>query len=112
MSQPFRRIIIGVLDSLGVGEMPDAADFGDAGSDTLGHVAQSRPLEIPRLARLGIGNIRPLRHVPPADPPQGCYGKAALASRGKDTTSGHWEMMGLILREPFPTYLENGFPGR
>ncbi|HSR52023.1 MAG TPA: phosphopentomutase [Acidobacteriota bacterium] len=110
MSQPFRRIIIGVLDSVGVGEMPDAVDFGDAGSDTLGHVAESRPLEIPRLARLGIGNIRPLPHVPPADPARGCYGKAALASRGKDTTSGHWEMMGLILQEPFPTYLENGFP--
>ncbi|HSR68883.1 MAG TPA: phosphopentomutase [Acidobacteriota bacterium] len=110
MSRSFRRIIIGVLDSVGVGALPDAAEFGDAGSDTLGHVAEWRPLRIPRLARMGIGNIRPLQDVAPADSPSACYGKAALASRGKDTTSGHWEMMGLILEKPFPTYLESGFP--
>lgn len=105
----FDRIIVVVLDSVGLGALPDAADFGDAGSDTLGHVAASRPLRLPRMARLGLGNIRPLEHIPAADPPGGFCGKAALASRGKDTTSGHWEMMGLVLSKPFPTYLQ-GFP--
>ncbi|MFQ5929738.1 MAG: phosphopentomutase [Acidobacteriota bacterium] len=105
----FRRILILVLDSVGVGEMPDAARFGDEGSDTLGHVAESRPLKIPNLQRLGIGNIRPLSDIPPAHPALGNFGKAALASNGKDTTSGHWEMMGLIPERPFPTY-PAGFP--
>ncbi len=106
----FSRILIAVLDSVGVGEMPDADRFGDRGSDTLGHVASSRPLHLPHLRKMGIGNIRPLDHIPPAEHPTACFGKAALASNGKDTTSGHWEMMGLILEKPFPTYLHNGFP--
>lgn len=105
----FRRIAVLVLDSVGVGAMPDAAEFGDAGSDTLGHIAESRLLRIPNLQALGIGNIRPLRNVPPARPAAGAYGRMTLASRGKDTTSGHWEMMGLILQKPFPVYPE-GFP--
>lgn len=105
----FKRILLLVLDSVGVGEMPDAEDFGDRGSDTLGHVAASRPLDIPHLQRLGVGNIRPLKNIPPADPAAGSFGKAALASPGKDTTSGHWEMMGLILERPFPVY-PSGFP--
>ena len=103
------RILILVLDSLGMGEMPDAAKFGDEGSDTLGHVAASHPLHIPHLQELGIANIRPLRHLPSMAAPKACFGKATLASNGKDTTSGHWEMMGLILETPFPTY-PNGFP--
>ncbi len=106
---PFGRVVILVLDSVGVGEMPDAVEFGDAGSDTLGHVAASRQIELPNLAALGLGNIRPLPGIPPARPASGSYGKMALASRGKDTTSGHWEMMGLPLKQPFPTYPE-GFP--
>lgn len=106
----FQRIILLVLDSVGVGEMPDAARFGDEGSDTLGHIAESRALQIPHLQRLGIGNIRPLSHLPPARPARGSFGKAALASQGKDTTSGHWEMMGVVLEKPFPTY-PSGFPG-
>lgn len=106
---PFKRVILLVLDSVGVGEMPDAERFGDKGSDTLGHVAESRPLAIPTLQRLGIGNIRPLAHIAPASPALGNFGKAALASNGKDTTSGHWEMMGLVLKKPFPTY-PAGFP--
>ena len=106
---PFRRIIILVLDSVGIGEMPDASRFGDQGSDTLGHIAQCCKLDIPNLQRLGLGNIRPLAHIPPAEPALASFGKATLASQGKDTTSGHWEMMGIILARPFPTYPQ-GFP--
>ncbi len=105
----FRRVILIVLDSVGVGEMPDAADFGDAGSDTLGHVAASRPLKIPTLVQLGLANIKPLQNLNPPARPAGAYGKAAIASPGKDTTTGHWEMAGLFLQHPFPTY-PNGFP--
>ena len=105
----FTRIFWVVLDSVGVGEMPDAAAYGDAGSDTLGNMARMRPLRIPNLAALGIGNIRPIHGVPPAVEPEGAYGKAALASPGKDTTTGHWEMAGIILSRPFPLY-PNGFP--
>ena len=110
-ASPFKRIVVLVLDGLGVGAMPDAAEFGDAGSDTLGHVAASRPLSIPRMQELGIGCITPLPAIPPARHPQGCFGKMTLASRGKDTTSGHWEMMGLVLETPFPTFPQ-GFPPR
>ena len=92
-----------------MGEMPDAAFFGDTGSDTLGHVAACRPLKLPELAQLGLGSIRPLSHIPANPSAVGNFGKAALASSGKDTTSGHWEMMGLILEKAFPTY-PGGFP--
>ncbi|HLV02265.1 MAG TPA: phosphopentomutase, partial [Acidobacteriota bacterium] len=111
MSTPrqFKRSLLLILDSVGVGAMPDAADFGDQGSDTLGHLAASRLLNLPNMSRLGLGNIRPLQDIPPVDRPIGFFGKAALASRGKDTTSGHWEMMGIILDHPFPTY-PDGFP--
>lgn len=105
----FERVIILVLDSVGVGAMPDAEEFGDAGSDTLGHVAEFRPLLVPNLARWGIGNIRPLEGVLPVSVPLAAHGKMGLASRGKDTTSGHWEMMGLVLEQPFRTY-PDGFP--
>jgi phosphopentomutase len=81
--------------------MPDAADFGDAGSDTLGHVAASRPLRIPTLVGLGLANIRPLENLNPPAQPAGAYGKAAIASPGQDTTTGHWEMAGLFLKHPF-----------
>jgi len=89
--------------------MPDADAFGDRGSDTLGHVAACRPLRLPQLSELGIGNIRPLNDLPPAATPKAAFGKCALASGGKDTTSGHWEMAGLTLKIPFPTY-PDGFP--
>jgi phosphopentomutase len=105
----FRRIIWIVLDSVGIGEMPDAAQYGDAGSDTLGHIAQSRKLHLNNLCRLGLGNIRPLDRLPPDAAPQGAYGRCALASPGKDTTTGHWEMAGIHLAKPFPVY-PNGFP--
>jgi len=105
----FKRVIWVVLDSVGVGEMPDAAQYGDAGSDTLGHIAQSRKLHLDNLCRLGLGNIRPLDRLPPDPAPQGAYGKCALASPGKDTTTGHWEMAGIHLAKPFPVY-PHGFP--
>lgn len=108
MGRAFNRAVIIVCDSLGIGEMPDAAEYGDAGSDTLLHILESRELNLPNLRKLGLCNIRALP-IPPTDNPVGCYGKAALASRGKDTTTGHWEMAGIITRTPFPTY-PNGFP--
>jgi phosphopentomutase len=106
----FRRIIWIVLDSVGIGAMPDAADYGDpAGADTLGNVARTRGLKLPNLARLGLGNIKPLAGIGPAEAPAGAYGRCALASPGKDTTTGHWEMVGIHLDQPFPLY-PNGFP--
>ena len=90
--------------------MPDAAEFGeDEASDTLGHIDERRPLNVPHLARLGLGNIKPFPHLKPAERPEACYGRAALASPGKDTTTGHWEMAGIILEKPFPLY-PKGFP--
>jgi phosphopentomutase len=105
----FERIIVVVLDSVGIGAMPDAAAYGDEGRDTLGHICERRGLLVPQLARLGLGNIRPLAGLPAAAAPQGAYGKCALLSRGKDTTVGHWEMAGIILERAFPTYPQ-GFP--
>src|SRR5580704_1661760 len=105
----FDRVVLMVLDSLGIGAQPDAADWGDAGRDTLGHIAAHRPLQIPNFARLGLANIRPLAGVHPVSDPEGAYGKATLLSPGKDTTAGHWEMAGIILDRPFPTY-PHGFP--
>jgi phosphopentomutase len=105
----FRRVIWIVLDSVGIGEMPDAAQYGDAGSDTLGHIAQSRKLHLNNLCRLGLGNIRPLDRLPPDPAPEGAYGKCTLASPGKDTTTGHWEMAGIHLAKPFPLF-PHGFP--
>jgi phosphopentomutase len=105
----FRRIILIVLDSVGIGELPDAAAYGDEGSDTLGNINRLRSCRLPNLVRLGLANIRPIPNLAPAERPIGAYGKAALASKGKDTTTGHWEMAGIILETPFPTY-PNGFP--
>lgn len=105
----FDRIILVVLDSLGIGAQPDAAAWGDAGRDTLGHIAERRGLRIPNFTRLGLANIRPLAGLEPAAHPEGAYGKATLLSPGKDTTAGHWEMAGIILDRPFPTY-PDGFP--
>lgn len=109
MSGPFDRVVLVVLDSVGIGAMPDAADYGDEGRDTLGHITELRGLKVPNMARLGLGNIRPLAGIAPASNPEGAFGKAALLSPGKDTTAGHWEMAGIILERAFPTY-PNGFP--
>ncbi len=106
---PFSRIIWIVLDSVGIGEMPDAAHYGDVGSDTLGNIARIRGIALPNLARLGLGNIMPLTGIAPASAPSGAYGKCTLASPGKDTTTGHWEMAGIHLAKPFPLY-PHGFP--
>jgi phosphopentomutase len=105
----FERIILIVLDSAGIGEMPDAAEWGDAGSDTIGHILASREVRLPNLRAYGLGNIRPLKNLPPAEDPRGSYGRCALRSNGKDTTTGHWEMAGIILERAFPTY-PHGFP--
>ncbi|HUI79145.1 MAG TPA: phosphopentomutase [Bryobacteraceae bacterium] len=105
----FRRVIWIVLDSVGIGEMPDAAAYGDAGSDTLGNIARLRGLKVPNMARLGLGNIKPLAGIAPAAEPEGAYGRCTLASPGKDTTTGHWEMVGIHLNKPFPIY-PKGFP--
>jgi phosphopentomutase len=105
----FRRVIWIVLDSVGIGEMPDAAAYGDAGSDTLGNIARLRGLNVPNLARLGLGNIKPLAGIAPAAAPAGAYGRCTLASPGKDTTTGHWEMVGIHLDRPFPLF-PKGFP--
>ena len=106
---PFQRILLIVLDGAGIGAMPDAAEWGDAGSDTFGHILESRNLRLPNLQRYGLGNIRPLKSLPPLAQPEGSYGRCALRSNGKDTTTGHWEMAGIILERAFPTY-PNGFP--
>jgi phosphopentomutase len=105
----FRRVVWIVLDSLGIGEMPDAADYGDAGSDTLGNLARARPLRLPNLCRLGLANIKPIEGLAPVAEPVAAYGRCALASPGKDTTTGHWEMVGIHLEKPFPLY-PDGFP--
>ncbi len=105
----FRRIIWIVLDSVGIGEMPDAAAYGDAGSDTLGNIARQRALALPNLCRWGIANIRPFDGLQPAESPLAAYGRCALASPGKDTTTGHWEMAGIHFDKPLPIF-PNGFP--
>ncbi len=105
----YARVVWIVLDSVGIGEMPDAAKYGDAGSDTLGNIAKQRPLHLPNLVRLGLANIKPLAGLIPPDAPQGAFGKCTLASPGKDTTTGHWEMVGIHLKKPFPVY-PHGFP--
>lgn len=111
MASGFGRICLMVLDSAGIGEMPDAGDWGDGGADTLGHILASRQVELPNLQRLGLGNIRPLNGLAAVATPAGSYGKCTLKSNGKDTTTGHWEMAGIILKQAFPTF-PDGFPPR
>ncbi len=105
----FERVIWLVLDSVGIGPLPDAADYGDAGRNTLGHIAKARPLRLTNLIRLGLANIEPLAHLTPPAQPSGCFGKGATRSPGKDTTTGHWEMAGIWLSQAFPVY-PKGFP--
>ena len=89
--------------------MPDAAAYGDVGSNTIGNIARLRGLRLPNMAKLGLGNIAPIQGIPPDAAPAGAFGKCTLASPGKDTTTGHWEMVGIHLAKPFPLY-PNGFP--
>lgn len=104
------RAIIIVLDSVGAGESPDAAKYGDEGSNTLANTALAvGGLNLPHMQRLGLGNITDIKGVPPTENPEAAFGKAQEQSSGKDTTSGHWEIAGIISREPFPVYPQ-GFP--
>lgn len=107
----FKRVVLVVLDSAGIGEMPDAARWGDEGSDTIGNVLAAEKPALPNLQKLGLGNVRSLPNLPPHSKPVGAFGKAAIFSDGKDTTVGHWEMAGIITPVPFPTY-PDGFPSR
>jgi phosphopentomutase len=105
----FERVIWIVLDSVGIGALPDAADYDDVGRTTLGHIADYRALQIPTLVELGLANIASLSHLAPAANPKAAFGKGATHSPGKDTTTGHWEMAGVWLDQAFPVY-PNGFP--
>ena len=109
MTESFRRVILIVIDSLGVGEAPDADQYGDAGSDTLGNMARATRLRLPNFVELGLANITPVEGIEPAAAPLGAYGRCTPASPGKDTTTGHWEMAGVHLAKPFPLY-PRGFP--
>ena len=104
-----KRIFLIVLDSFGIGALPDAENFGDAGANTLASCAGSDKLNIPTMLRGGLGNIDGVDCVPPVDAPLGAYGRMAEASMGKDTTIGHWELAGIVSKDPMPTYPE-GFP--
>lgn len=107
----YNRIFTIVMDSLGAGAMPDAADYGDAGTDTLGHISQNvTHLDIPNLQKLGLANLHPLKQVEPVENPKGYFTYLYEASTGKDTMTGHWEMMGLRITKPFKTFTETGFP--
>ena len=101
---PFQRVVLIVLDSVGIGAMPDASAYGDSGSDTLGHIACACPLHLPNLVKLGLANIRSFHGLAAPLHPAGAFGKCTLSSPGKDTTTGHWEMAGIILDKHFPVY--------
>lgn len=106
----YQRIFLIVLDSLGIGEAPDAQEYNDVGSNTIGHIAESMNLKIPNLQAMGYGNIAPIKHVDPVEYPRAFYTKMQEASIGKDTMTGHWEMMGLFTKTPFQTFTDTGFP--
>jgi len=106
---PAPRAFVLVLDSVGIGELPDAGLYGDEGSHTLGHICRDVDVRVPTLASLGLGCIAPLRGIPPATAPRAAFGRMAEASPGKDSVTGHWELAGLVLDRPFPTF-PHGFP--
>jgi phosphopentomutase len=105
----FERVFVIVLDSVGIGELPDAAAYGDQGSDTLGNISRQVVLRLPTLEALGLGNIAILPGIPPADRPRAAFGRMVEASPGKDSVTGHWEIAGLVLDRAFPTF-PGGFP--
>lgn len=109
MSSTFPRVIVIVLDSVGVGELPDAGAYGDQGSDTLGNIARQVPLKIPTLRSLGLSRVATIGAAPDDGTRTGAFGRMAEASAGKDSVTGHWEMMGIVLERPFPVF-PNGFP--
>ena len=107
----FKRIFVVVMDSLGVGAMDDSSEFGDTGVNTLGHISQAADsLNMPNLRKMGMANLTPVKQVEPVEEAIGYYGKMREKSKGKDTMTGHWEMMGLEVKKPFKTFTENGFP--
>lgn len=107
----FNRVFVIVLDSLGIGPMADSARFDDAGADTLGHISETvEHLDIPNLQRLGLANLKPLKQVKPTEHPEGYFMAMNEASNGKDTMTGHWEMMGIRTDKPFITFTEHEFP--
>lgn len=107
----FKRIFVVVMDSVGIGAMPDAQRYGDGGTDTIGHTAAAvGGLSMPNMERLGYGNLHPIQGIHPQRDPQGYYTKMLEASVGKDTMTGHWEMMGLHITTPFQTFTDTGFP--
>jgi len=107
---PKGRVILIVLDGLGIGALPDAGKYGDEGSDTLGHIADSvGEIDLPRLEQMGLGRLGAFRGITPVHNPSGCFGRMVECSAGKDTIVGHWEMMGVVTQIPFPTY-PKGFP--
>ena len=110
MQTKSNRVILIVLDSVGIGYLPDAHLYGDEGSNTLGHIVEKYPaMHIPNMISLGLGNIDPSNLLPKVENPLAAYGKAMEQSAGKDTTTGHWEIAGTILEKPFPTF-PDGFP--
>ena len=109
--EKYKRIFVVVMDSLGVGAMPDSEEYGDVGVNTLGHISASVDrLVMPNLQKMGMANLTPLRQVAPAQETIGYYGKLRERSKSKDTMTGHWEMMGVEVTSPFRTFTENGFP--
>ena len=107
----YKRVFVIVMDSLGMGAMPDAEKFGDTGVDTLGHISQKMDtFTIPNLQKLGMANLKTLKQVSPVEKPMGYYMPVREASNGKDTMTGHWEMMGIYTEKPFITFTETGFP--
>jgi phosphopentomutase len=103
------RVILIVLDSVGCGELPDARDYNDEGSDTLGNISRRVPLQVPNLRRLGLARVSTVNRLDPEPAPEGAFGRLAESSPGKDSVTGHWELMGLVLDRPFPVF-PNGFP--
>ena len=110
MSKTYKRIFTIVVDSLGIGPMPDSPAFGDVGVDTFGHIAEKMDLHIPNMQKLGMANLKALRGVAPVEKPLGYYCAMNEASNGKDTMTGHWEMMGIHTTKPFVTFTDTGFP--
>lgn len=106
----YKRVFLIVMDSLGIGAEPDAALYGDATTDTFGHIAERYPLNIPNLQNLGISNLHPLKGVQKVGKPLGYYGILRETSKGKDTLTGHWEIMGLNVQQPFIAFTDTGFP--
>ena len=110
-AKKYHRIFTIVVDSCGIGGAKDAERFGDAGTDTLGHIAETvGNLSIPNMQKLGIANLKELKNIAPVEKPMGYFTRLSEASNGKDTMTGHWEMMGLHITKPFLTFTEHGFP--